>query len=669
MLTADQYRANKVKSPTMMSNIINQAKPGSVPTVKAATAPAPAPAPQQTATSAPSNALNELEYLKKLWASGTEGQKTWASNQANQYYNQLSPEEAAKVRGMNADQLTAYRNSQTAPVTAPPPTSGSDLETGIADGINYKPPTFQDSQGIYNQTIAQQAAANSPSNNLMDLFMQAIKTAGDPNSKYWDVFRELADQQAKGEVEGKQQQLDAARAGLDDKYFQEYLQSRQGMADRGLGNSGLANDANFRLQLAKQGQLADMFTKLGTFDQDSIAADKFKELYEQGNETMLQKAQSLQGMYGQAAQYDKVSTQDLLKQLFNYDQLAAQDKWNDVESMLGLRDQNINKDQFAEQSKQFYSKLDQDKQIALAQIGFDYDKLDAENRQFYDKLSQDDAFEAARLDMQFRQLGLDVTKVMGVDSNGNMTLDSKKLNEEIRHNMQAEIQSGNSLVAQMTQWAEQNRLDVSRLDLDEREFDYKQEYNQAMIDSAAANATSESQKQEFEVQKTRLNHISSQMNSYISKGKKVPEELGKQYNDIVNAIMDTANKSNFNQASEGGDYTNLWKTQQMGGMMSKKATAVSQPIKKALQEKGLPETWLPYLMELTARESSWNPTADNPTSTAYGLFQFLDKTWGGYGATKSDDPYKQALAGIDYVKGRYGTPQKALAFWDKNKWY
>ncbi len=31
------------------------------------------------------------------------------------------------------------------------------------------------------------------------------------------------------------------------------------------------------------------------------------------------------------------------------------------------------------------------------------------------------------------------------------------------------------------------------------------------------------------------------------------------------------------------------------------------------------------------RESGGNPTAENPTSTASGLWQFLDSTWGGYG--------------------------------------
>lgn len=107
----------------------------------------------------------------------------------------------------------------------------------------------------------------------------------------------------------------------------------------------------------------------------------------------------------------------------------------------------------------------------------------------------------------------------------------------------------------------------------------------------------------------------------------------------------------------------------MGGAASQKYASLAPTISKALQAKGLPAEWTPYLMELTARESSWNPSAQNQSSTAYGLFQFLNDTWKNYGHSKSSDPYQQALAGVDYITKRYGDPIKALQFWDENKWY
>lgn len=86
---------------------------------------------------------------------------------------------------------------------------------------------------------------------------------------------------------------------------------------------------------------------------------------------------------------------------------------------------------------------------------------------------------------------------------------------------------------------------------------------------------------------------------------------------------------------------------------------------------GLPDSWLQPTLELVARESSFNPNAKNPASSARGLFQFLDGTRRDYGGNSVDwsDPYQQSVAGLKYIKDRYGTPEKALQFWDKNKWY
>ena len=37
------------------------------------------------------------------------------------------------------------------------------------------------------------------------------------------------------------------------------------------------------------------------------------------------------------------------------------------------------------------------------------------------------------------------------------------------------------------------------------------------------------------------------------------------------------------------------------------------------------------LENLWGKESGWNPNAQNPSSTAYGIAQFLDSTWAGTG--------------------------------------
>ena len=75
------------------------------------------------------------------------------------------------------------------------------------------------------------------------------------------------------------------------------------------------------------------------------------------------------------------------------------------------------------------------------------------------------------------------------------------------------------------------------------------------------------------------------------------------------------------------------------------------------------------LQRLIQKESSWNPNAKNPRSTAYGLFQFLDSTWRSVGAAKTANPAQQAEAGLRYIKQRYGSPTRALQFHLRNNWY
>jgi hypothetical protein len=73
--------------------------------------------------------------------------------------------------------------------------------------------------------------------------------------------------------------------------------------------------------------------------------------------------------------------------------------------------------------------------------------------------------------------------------------------------------------------------------------------------------------------------------------------------------------------------------------------------------------------QLGMKESGWNNNAQNPTSTAYGIGQFLNSTWGGYGIPKTSDPSQQVEAMARYIKARYGSPSRALSFHLSHNWY
>jgi len=75
------------------------------------------------------------------------------------------------------------------------------------------------------------------------------------------------------------------------------------------------------------------------------------------------------------------------------------------------------------------------------------------------------------------------------------------------------------------------------------------------------------------------------------------------------------------------------------------------------------------LQWIIQKESSWNPTAQNKTSTAYGLFQWLDGTRKAYNCQKTADVAIQTQCGIKYIKARYGDPIEAKKFHQTKGWY
>ena len=69
-------------------------------------------------------------------------------------------------------------------------------------------------------------------------------------------------------------------------------------------------------------------------------------------------------------------------------------------------------------------------------------------------------------------------------------------------------------------------------------------------------------------------------------------------------------------------------------------------------------------------ESGWDPTADNPISSAYGIPQAL--TGGTHDDLPADymtNPVSQIRWGLQYIKNSYGTPCAAWEFKQANNWY
>lgn len=132
---------------------------------------------------------------------------------------------------------------------------------------------------------------------------------------------------------------------------------------------------------------------------------------------------------------------------------------------------------------------------------------------------------------------------------------------------------------------------------------------------------------------------------------------------------DSTNAANAASNQAALDYYNSGFNGSQGGGGS---TSFQNNMAQAVQ-KGVPSSWVPAMTEIARRESSWNPSAKNPSSGTYGYAQFqpynITSYDQKYGLDYANNPVDQLVAMYHYISDRYGNAQNALDFWNKNGWY
>lgn len=158
------------------------------------------------------------------------------------------------------------------------------------------------------------------------------------------------------------------------------------------------------------------------------------------------------------------------------------------------------------------------------------------------------------------------------------------------------------------------------------------------------------------------------------------------HGDHVHAAIRDEMASQFQAAVGGGapaggsSIQNLFGGRGAGGGLSRPSRGGSTPAGltgpkaaayQAMIDAGFPPSEWAALEQIISHESSFNPAARNPSSGAFGMYQFLghenDKygQMGGY----SSDPAQQSVAGMQYIKDRYGSPSNAWGTWQAQGWY
>lgn len=115
-------------------------------------------------------------------------------------------------------------------------------------------------------------------------------------------------------------------------------------------------------------------------------------------------------------------------------------------------------------------------------------------------------------------------------------------------------------------------------------------------------------------------------------------------------------------------------SQDSGGQVTKTEDLASgdpRDIARAmLPEFGFASSQFGCLDSLWTRESNWNPRADNPTSSAYGIPQSLPGSkMASAGPDWMYNPETQIRWGLGYIQARYGSPCGAWAHSQRMGWY
>jgi hypothetical protein len=99
---------------------------------------------------------------------------------------------------------------------------------------------------------------------------------------------------------------------------------------------------------------------------------------------------------------------------------------------------------------------------------------------------------------------------------------------------------------------------------------------------------------------------------------------------------------------------------------AKRNQAIAKPLVK---KRGWSTRQFKCLVKLWNRESHWNQKAGN-ASGAYGIPQALPgRKMRSAGKDWRTNPKTQIKWGLRYIKGRYGTPCRALAHSNARNWY
>ncbi len=151
------------------------------------------------------------------------------------------------------------------------------------------------------------------------------------------------------------------------------------------------------------------------------------------------------------------------------------------------------------------------------------------------------------------------------------------------------------------------------------------------------------QQQEIEKIKKQNTAKKKKLNNAIEKQREIEDNLKQELSDLDDEIAKTLTIS--------------------GGDVSSSKTAI-------MSQAGISSSDYQYVDYIVNKESGWNSTAANPTSSAYGICQSLPGSkMASAGSDWQTNPVTQMKWCNSYAVDRYGSWGAAYNFWISNNWW
>jgi hypothetical protein len=535
-------------------------------------------------------------------------------------------------------------------------TMGIQGQTGAKLWNGYDTSQLKQGSGLWNQYYKDNPNSSIAKNYDMtnyNNYANAIKNKKSLNDNEVAAYRKLVDkwnltdytdpyemqqytlgQDKQNALNAQDVSLNQGLAAQDATNFQQFQQLQQQMAGRGMSDSGVASDAYMRAQMGANANYQQAYADAAT--QKASTAKTFDD-----------------EIYG--VKQDQIKNQQ--------DQQAADNK----ATIDGMNAQ-------AELQKQ---QTEQDKYLTSS-TGFVYvgGKQLTVNGKPITSMEYNKLTETQRHNLATENNTATANANTAAKNANDYTLGQDK-NDIARTKIATDLQVALS----------KNKLDQDKLTFSYTKLDSDNAYHQALIKKAADAAQNATDKTQLTALGKQTDTLTKQISAIQKKktqtkaDKAALKKLVSQYNNANNAINKIIGGSSFKTSTKGSDGSQISKAPSgiptnFGGYrkVGKQPAAFNTHMSQAIQ-KGVPFSESKLLTELIGRESGFRPTAQNPTSTAYGYGQFLTSTRNAYAKRYPDlnynNPVDQIVLTYKYIKDRYGTVQNALSQWEHRSphWY